>query len=1092
MKKLLLTLMLCATVMATFAQSGWSDPSGSFQEQTVVYVTVDCGEFDIYSGVTNPQVAAFIDGEIRALVTSYRMLGDFKVYTLRVGGESIDKGKSIDFKLYDPVSGLIYPLEIANEDGEYTNVTYQGDYTYEENQSVMLFTGSAVPANEIRVSYYSSDYNSVLLNVGEKKALDEGAFVEYLFVNPTNASATKATTPEVDFKWDLSTYDNVGNQASYYISIEEGTNVITGNIATPYSVTAKLIVGNLIADVNVLVCQPITSIEIADSDIYLGIGRFVPEVIYNNGESFPSTPGVSLMVDNEDVVRIVDGTTIVPVALGSVTVTAVANDNKDVATKFQVNVISALEKFYYKGNIEFTIYDENSKDMTRYINQPIFNWAMDDSGAPVIEPNEEYTIMSKDPSIVSVEYDETGRFTVTAVKKGITALVFTSKYDAEKSFEVETVINQAVYDVNILTINGESVNGAETRPMADIYLNETVTVVAELNPQDADYDDFRIRFVTSDGVEIIGYEDWVEVIGTKIAEGKCISDFIFRMIPAEEIYIQAFVDGMMSDNVLLNVYNKVQSIDISMEPEYWIGSEENIFDFKYSVNPSGVKNNNLSVKSSAPDVAEVVKNLDTDIYQLHAYAPGEVTLTFISEDNPSVVETCVINIKRRVFEFFVDGLYEPLYNDGIEREVTVTFMPEDADFDIEALNVRVETTQFSFPGDWNVIEISDGEVVGNTVKYTFVGAALCQTADVIFEYDAVKVEGAAENITNNLIVSVAEKLTLNSGWNWISLTSSSLSVEELSKYLVEARSRTDLIFNDAKWGLFGSLLIMNQDEAFKVKIMEDIEPVTVVPAEGIMSYDGSIFEKNFIKGWNWVSYPYEYRYSVGEIFNAANFAEGDIILSKNNGFVTCTDGTWMGTLTELVPNEGYMIYTANEFTNKMPNRFSLAQGEFVSSMPQNISSREHSVWRYDGSKFANTMAVIAKVDIDNCDDYTVGAFVADECRGEGEFINGYAFISVAGDAGETVTFRLYNKISGKFIDLDSKLDYTNIAGSVNTPIVMGTIEGTTAIVDINTVDSNNIEAVYDLSGRKVENMTSGVYILKIREEGKVVTKKVRK
>ncbi|MBR4847733.1 MAG: hypothetical protein IKV07_00045, partial [Bacteroidaceae bacterium] len=70
MKKLLLTLMLMATVTVTLAQSGWNDPDGAYQEQTVVYVTVDCGECDIYSGTTEPQVAAFIDGEIRSLATS--------------------------------------------------------------------------------------------------------------------------------------------------------------------------------------------------------------------------------------------------------------------------------------------------------------------------------------------------------------------------------------------------------------------------------------------------------------------------------------------------------------------------------------------------------------------------------------------------------------------------------------------------------------------------------------------------------------------------------------------------------------------------------------------------------------------------------------------------------------------------------------------------------------------------------------------------------------------------------------------------------------------------------------------------------------
>ena len=57
---------------------------------------------------------------------------------------------------------------------------------------------------------------------------------------------------------------------------------------------------------------------------------------------------------------------------------------------------------------------------------------------------------------------------------------------------------------------------------------------------------------------------------------------------------------------------------------------------------------------------------------------------------------------------------------------------------------------------------------------------------------------------------------------------------------------------------------------------------------------------------------------------------------------------------------------------------------------------------------------------------------------------------------------------------------------------MGTIEGTTGIVDINSIDSNNVEAIYDISGRKVEQMTEGIYVIKVREGDKIVTKKVRK
>lgn len=1293
MKKQLLTMLLLMVGMASLAQSGWSDPSGNYQEQTVVYVTVDCGDYDIYSGVTEPQVAAFIGGEIRALATSYQELGNYKVYALRVGGESNDNGSVIDFKFYDPVSGLVYPLEMTDEQYEAAEITYQGDYTYQENQSIKLFIGSATPANTMRFTYYDVEHGSIFMNVGDVMTIEDGGSLEYLFVSPTNGEEIPATTPEATLEWDLSSVDNSGNTASHYVSIEE--NVITAINSTPYGINVTARAGQLQMQVNIFVHQPVTEIAIENADIYLGVGRFIPEVVYNGGESYPTTPGVTFSVESEDVVQIVGGTTIVPVAKGAVTVTAVADDNPEVTTTFQVNVLSALQEFAYKGEIEFTIYDENSKDMMGSVNPPIFHWIYDDSGSPVVEPNEEYTIASEDESVVLVEYDETGTklVAVTAVKKGETNLVFTSKYDPTMSVKVRTVIKQAVYGVNFLTVNGEDVSGAETRPMADVYVGETVTVVAELNPADADYTDFSFRFVTSDGEELPVETIGVEVVGTKISGGQCIMDFVFNTIPGVEVCIEAQADGVRSDNVLLNVYNRVENIDVSLLDEYWIDSDGDIFDFKYAVAPGNVKNEEFTVESSNPSVAEIIKSEDAGIYQLHAYAPGEVTftfkseenpdvaveystvikrtptgvkitsiagqepnpngmtiavgqtieavaavepsdatiesfvmsivngdgmpvgdaeveidevalndaktecsitfrfitvpqdrvfvkaavnetitdqvnllvvqsvneiqlsetektiwfgneqidfsitaialpedatnknitvevddnivveylgvgensdvhnfrtmnkgtatITFTSEDNPSVTAQCVVNVKKKVTEISFEGLDEPLYNDGEVRDVIVTFLPEDADFDASALSVRVESTQFSFPGDWSVVEVSEGMEIDNGVRFEFTPKALCLYSDVIFEYDAVSVEGASEVLEAYGTVSVNEKLTLNGGWSWISLTSAGFSLGEIEESLVEARSRQCLAFNDAKWGLFGDLAWLDQFEAYKVKIKDDVDPVTVYPMEGMMNYDGAINGKEFIKGWNWVSYPYEYRYPVEDIFNAANFAEGDIILSKNDGFVTLTDGAWVGTLSELVPNEGYMIYTANAFTCDMPNRFSLEQGEFAVSRPASAAARERSIWNYDGSRFANSMAVIAKVDVEECEDYTIGAFVGDECRGEGRFINGLAFISVAGEADENVTFRLFNKYTGEFVDLDRELQFSGMAGSVKVPVTMGTIEGTTDIDNVKG-ENGNVKTIYDLSGRKVEQMTEGIYVIKVRDGDKIVTKKVRK
>ena len=91
-----------------------------------------------------------------------------------------------------------------------------------------------------------------------------------------------------------------------------------------------------------------------------------------------------------------------------------------------------------------------------------------------------------------------------------------------------------------------------------------------------------------------------------------------------------------------------------------------------------------------------------------------------------------------------------------------------------------------------------------------------------------------------------------------------------------------------------------------------------------------------------------------------------------------------------------------------------------------------------------------------------------------------------------VTFRLHNSWTGEFTTITTELAFTDKAGSLQAPVLMGTLDGTTGIVDINTIDGNNIESIYDITGRAVTEMSEGIYILKVREGDKVVTKKVRK
>ncbi len=1100
--------------MSAFAQSGWTNPSGNYQLETVVYAAVDCGDYGLYGNDALPEIAAFVNGELRAVVSEYTQIevpaGEGRIYTIRVGGEASDNGKTINFKLYDPKSGLIYPLSGPT-------VTWTGDNTPANPSDYYTLTAS--PAVEAAI--FTKDENgeeiespNISMRVGDRVSLD-GYYVRFYDSNG------KETTPENTGAWTIG-----GANAPYVeqVSTNDGSVIIQGIQETPdndgdgtpdfveYAIMYN--VGYFSFNIPVQVLKeyiPVTSIAIEDYNYYWpGYGRLSlteENVTYNNGESIPTYPGVRIISSsNPDVVELVQNYLVFH-KMGTSTITVVAEDNPEVTTTFNVNILSALTSM--ETGLEGDTYEyirNSSEEEEMEYPLPEFNWVTNEDGSPVIgnDINEEFTMVSDNPGVVRIDEieGEAGiEYRVISVKKGTANVTFTSLYDPTKSITYKMVVKQAVNEVIITEIDGVAIDGGmETLPEVEIIVGKIVTAKAVYNPADADYENFTMQFVNANWGEIEGAEQYVEVIGSTVVDGVLTFQFQFNAVPQEEYYLQAVIDhDFLSGLVKLNVVQKVEKITLSeTEKRLWINADESLqFYIDVKITPDNATNKRYTVESSANDVVSVESDPAGDSYNFYAVGKGEATLTFRSEDNPDAVATCVVTVKRRVISIALENVPSELYNDGEPCNAMLVYHPSDADIDINALSYEIRTNGPSYPYEWSLMDITLQDAVEGAIPVEITPRSLCSGVSIVFSYDKSVEEESMDYLESTVQTSVCEKLTLGEGWNWISLISGeyNLSQSPLAETLVEARSKNALVYNDPAWGLFGSLSIMGTNEAYKVNIMEGVNAYDIyLTGNQILSTDGSIADKTFAKGWNWVSYPYEYSYPVTEIFDPSNFAEGDVILSKSGGFVTLTDGVWEGTLSSLNPNEGYMIYSNNAqgFTLSMPGRFTLEQGYFANNGAAQAAAIERSVWNYDDSRFANTMAVIAKIDVDDCNSYTVGAFVGDECRGEGEFVNGKAYISVAGEMGEVVTFRLCDKWTGEFVDVTTELTFTDMAGTAKSPVLMGVLDGTTGIVDINSIDSDNIEAIYDAAGRAVSEMTEGIYILKVREGDRVVTKKVRK
>lgn len=1100
--------------MSAFAQSGWTNPSGNYQLETVVYAAVDCGDYGLYGNDALPEVAAFVNGELRAVVSEYTQIevpaGEGRIYTIRVGGEASDNGKTINFKLYDPKSGLIYPLSGPT-------VTWTGDNTPANPSDYYTLTAS--PASTAKIYTIREDVEvespSLSMRVGDRVALD-GYYVRFYSIDG------KETTPENTGTWTIG-----GPNAPYVeqVSTNDGSVIIQGIQETPdndgdgtpdfveYAIMYN--VGSFSFNIPVQVLEeyiPVTSIAIEDYNYYWPrYGRLSltdENVTYNNGESIPTYPGVRIISSsNPDVVELVQNYLEFH-KMGTSTITVVAEDNPEVTTTFNVNILSALTSMEtgLEGDTYEYIRNSSEEEEMDYL-LPVFNWVSNEDGLPIIgnEINEEFTMVSDNPGVVridEIEGEAGTEYRVISVKKGTANITCTSVYDPTKSITYKMVVKQAVNEVIITEIDGVAIDGGmETLPEVEIIVGKIVTAKAVYNPADADYENFTMQFVNANWGEIEGADQYVEVIGSTVVDGVLTFQFQFNAVPQEEYYLQAVIDhDFLSGLVKLNVIQKVESITLSeTEKRLWINADESLqFYIDVKITPDNATNKRYTVVSSNNDVVSIVPADDTETttsYYFYAIGKGEATLTFRSEDNPDAVATCVVTVKRRVNSIALENVPSELYNDGEPCNAMLVYSPSDADIDINALSYEIRTNGPSYPYEWSLMDITLQDAVEGAIPVEITPRSLCSGVSIVFSYDKSVEEESMDYLESTVQTSVCEKLTLGEGWNWISLISDEYAFKGMNEVLVEARSKNALVYNDPAWGLFGSLSIMGTNEAYKVNIMEGVNAYDIyLTGNQILSTDGSIADKTFAKGWNWVSYPYEYSYPVTEIFDPSKFAEGDVILSKSGGFVTLTDGVWEGTLSSLNPNEGYMIYSNNAqgFTLSMPGRFTLEQGYFANNGAAQAAAIERSVWNYDDSRFANTMAVIAKIDVDDCNSYTVGAFVGDECRGKGEFVNGKAYISVAGEMGEVVTFRLCDKWTGEFIDVTTELTFTDMAGTAKSPVLMGVLDGTTGIVDINSIDSDNIEAIYDAAGRAVSEMTEGIYILKVRKGDRVVTKKVRK
>jgi hypothetical protein len=333
------------------------------------------------------------------------------------------------------------------------------------------------------------------------------------------------------------------------------------------------------------------------------------------------------------------------------------------------------------------------------------------------------------------------------------------------------------------------------------------------------------------------------------------------------------------------------------------------------------------------------------------------------------------------------------------------------------------------------------------------------------------------------------KLALAEGWNWMSHPMvNSIAASKLSDYASRIVGKDREAIRDSKAGMTGALKELEAGHLYKVDMLQADE----YGQKGFFCEDGR--PVMLLPGWNWVGYTVNGAQNLSEALSEYLAEEGDMIMSQN-GLATYGNGEWQGTLSTLETGTGYMFFTkqAKTLTFRTPKvKVNLSRLHHRTSHA--ARTRTASLFRpVSKHAYPNVMGVIAELLKDDeaveADRFTLYAYDADgECRGEGKWVNGLAWMTLYGKGGEALSYRAVDLLDGTVYTVRETMSFAEgITGSTGQPfmLTLGETEGNATMIDGVPVApaTSDIDGYYNLNGTRVSVRTArgGVYLVKYKD-----------
>ncbi len=453
-----------------------------------------------------------------------------------------------------------------------------------------------------------------------------------------------------------------------------------------------------------------------------------------------------------------------------------------------------------------------------------------------------------------------------------------------------------------------------------------------------------------------------------------------------------------------------------------------------------------------------------------AMTVGQTQLIGATTDgsNLTIAFTVIVEDNLTLTSFIVTVTPE---DKGIGGTVKLTPVPATAVYDMSDFQLTATATAGTATnyGDWTPMTfVQDGQ---DPLSYLY-------SAQLPGQFTVQVMKGEVVFAQSNSI-EVPFVAMFETGWQWksnnyIDVTGINGLTEFFGSGLTEARTKNALLFNDPSWGYVGSMLSngINKTQMYKVNMTTASKTyITGGSMPGALTV-------TLEPGWNWVGSPYFYNRKLATAIDAASLPAGLVIQGKS-GSAEVANGQWNGSLTTINSGEGYLVFNPNTTQSRMTwatEIGSMSQGnDAAGSRAQRVS-----IWNCDASRFANNMTMVATLsNIEQPEQYTLGAFVDGECRGEGEYIDGRMYITAHVNDGEQVSFVLYNEWTGDYLNVEQTFTARTRIGSVTAPIALTT--GTTTGISTATT-ATAAQEVYDLQGRKVTgSQRNTIHIVRMRD-----------